>query len=205
MFEPESSILSTGIKPNIVTGALIQILRSLFSDPKNIVETQLNSFIWNANPSLTAILIEALYKWQPENVQQRPAVLVKRGEWKVTKISIGDKLHGAPEETGYTDMRQVVAMAGSTTMFCLGNSGLEAELLASEVSYHLMEFSAVIRQQLCLGSFQVSDLGEVSRFEEAHDHFAVPVTVVYSFMHNWKLLRQTPEWMRTAFEVQIND
>ena len=45
-------------------------------------------------------------------------------------------------------------------------------------------------------------VGQINRFEESSEHFVVPVSVAYAFWHTWKLLRQTPEWMRTAVNLQ---
>lgn len=204
-FTEATSIQSTGPKPHILSGAFLQILRSQFSDPNNITEEKLRGFLWSPDEVRSNILIEPLYRWDAKKIQQRPAILVKRGETKVVKLGIGDLQHGRLEDTGFVDMHQTTSFAGMHVIFCLGNSGLEAELIGSEVFYHFLEFSAVIRQQLCLGSFQVSDLGEVSRFEEAHDHFVVPVSLTYAGIHSWNVLRQTPEWTGTSFDVRIEE
>lgn len=202
---PDSSIVSTGPKSFIMTGVFLQIIRSHFSDPENIQDHNLKENVWSPDEKFSKILIEPVYKWDAKKIQARPAVIVKRGGWKVQRFGIGDKYMGPPEETGFAEDRYIVGMGGTHVFFCLGNSGLEAEALGAEVFYEMLEFSAIIREQFCLGTFQVSDLGEVSRFEEAHDHFAVPVTVSYAMQHQWKLLRQAPEWMRSNVYIDVKE
>lgn len=198
--EAKTAIEQMGIKPHLINGSLVNMIRWLFSTPENIENENLKERIWSNKPEYSKILIEAVYRWKPEDIQQRPAVIVKRGAWKLSKLGMGDRRHGPPEATGFTEAYQTIAGAGTHTFFCLGNSGLEAEEVGEEVYGFLLGFSAVIREQLCLGIFQVAEIGEVARFEESHDHFVVPVSVSYNFQLNWKLLRQTPEWMRTTMD-----
>ena len=87
----DSSISKTGVKPHVVTGALVQICRALFSDPENIVEDAMKRYIWNPDPKFSRILIESMYRYKTEDIQERPAVIVKRGPWKLDKLVIGDQ------------------------------------------------------------------------------------------------------------------
>ena len=196
------SIEKTGIKPHIITGGLVQMIRALFSDPGNIEETMLKSYLWNSDPKISRILIEAVYNWRTETVQERPAVIVKRGNWTIGKVAIGDAYSG-PRETGFEENQHVVSGSGSHNLFCLALTGAQAELLSTEVYQHLLGFLAVIREQFCLDDFRVTSIGEVGRFEESHTHFVVPVTATYKFTITWDLLRQTPEWARTMVKTEI--
>lgn len=200
-YEQDSSICATGETPLILTGVFIQILRNLFSTPDNIENTNVKPYLWNKDPKLTRILIEEVYNWTPENIQQRPAILVKRQDWKTRKIAIADKIHGPPSETGFDEAQQLVNITGGHTMFCLGTTGAQAELIGTEVYLCLIGFSMVIREQFRLGLFAVSGIGAVTKFDECAEHFAVPVNVEYEFSHSWRLVRQSPEWMRTKINI----
>jgi len=191
--------------PNLYTlnGAFLTIVRRHFSEPENLEVPELRHYVWNKDDKESRILIEPVYRWNPTNVQQRPAVIVKRGPWKFTQLGLGNRLHGTPEQDGYAEERQVVAVIGSHTFFCIGTTGLEADEIAMEVVNVLLGFSQVIREQFCLGKFLVSDIAPVSKVDECQDHFGVPVNVEYMMQWNWKLLRQSPIWAR--FNSQVLD
>jgi hypothetical protein len=157
------------------------------------------------NEKDTGILIEPVYKWNPRNIQQRPAVIVKRGPWKFQRMSIGDRVHGGLSETGYSEFEQQVIAVGSHILFCVGRTGLEAEEVGLEVAMQMMGFSELIRQQLRLARFQLDSIGNVHRIVECQDHFAVPVTVTYGMQLNWEVVRQAPLWMRTLANVELKE
>jgi len=196
-----SSISKTGLKPHILTGVFLQICRALFSDPEAISEDALKRYIWHPDPKLSRILIEAMYRWKTEDVQARPSVIVKRGAWRIEKLGLGDNFLGGTPETGFDEAEHMTSGVGTHVISCLGTTGLEAELVGTEVYQAFLGFSKVIREQFCLGQFNVSEVGPVGRFEESSTHFVVPITLTYKFFIRWDLLRQTPEWMRTSFRI----
>ena len=200
--EEPSSICTTGLLPYILTGVLLQIMKHHFSEPSNIVQDPLKGYVWTPEETVSRILIEAIYNWSPENIQQRPAIVVKRGQLKTAKMSIGNIFHGAPDEEGYDEEKMMVAFRGSHNLFCVGRNGTEAEELGAEVAYELLEFSQIIRKQFEFMSFELFEIGQVHRLQESHDHFAVPVTVSYTYSHGWTVLRQRPIWMSVGLNVQ---
>jgi len=195
---PEPPTTMQNRAPNLYTlnGAFLTIIRRHFAQAENIEVPELQHYVWNTDDRLSKILIEPVYRWNPTNIQQRPAVIVKRGPWKFEQIGIGSRLLGATEVEGYAEDAHVVAVAGTHTFFCIGTTGLEAEEIAQEVVNCLLGFLQVIREQLCLGRFFVSDIPAVGKIDECQDHFAVPVNVEYSLQWNWRLLRQAPIWAR---------
>jgi hypothetical protein len=203
--EPPSSICTTGPMPHIINGALLSLIRYQFADISNITQPALHKYLWNKDEKTSAILIEPVYKWNPRNIQQRPAVIVKRGPWKVHRISIGDRLHAYVADEGYSEFTQQVLMVGSHVLFCVGRTGLEAEEIGTEVAMHMLGFSELIRQQLSLARFQLDSIGDVHRIVECQDHFAVPVTVTYGMQLNWEVVRQAPIWMRTLATIEVKE
>lgn len=199
--EQPSSVCSTGLLPHILTGTLLQIMQHHFSEPSNIVQEKLKSYVWTPEAQVSRILIEAGYNWSPENIQQRPAVVVKRGQLKTTKMSMGNIFHGAPDLDGYDEEKMIVAFQGSHSLFCVGRTGTEAEELGAEVAYELLEFSQIIRKQFNFMLFELFEIGQVCRLQESNDHFAVPVTVTYAYSHGWTVLRQRPLWMSVGLQV----
>jgi len=195
---PEPSTAMESRAPNLYTlnGALLTIIRRHFAMGDNIELDTMKHYVWDKDDKLSKILIEPVYRWNPKNIQQRPAVIVKRGPWKVNQIGIGSRNTGAPDTDGYAEDAQAVHVSGVHSFFCIGTTGLEAEEIAQEVVNCLMSFQQVIRNQLCLGRFFLTDVPPASKIDECQDHFAVPVNVEYSMQWNWKLLRQAPIWAR---------
>ena len=189
--------------PNLYTlhGAFVTVIRRHFAQAENIEVPELRHYAWNKDDKLSQIFIESVYRWNPTNIQQRPAVIVKRGPWKFNPTGIGNRYMGPPETDGYAEDLHVVGVMGTHSFFCLGTSGTEADEIAMEVVNCLLGFSQVIREQFCLGQFLVSDIGAVSKVDECQDHFGVPVNVGYSMQWNWKLIRQAPIWARLDSQV----
>lgn len=204
--EPPSSICSTGPNLFVLNGALLTLIRRHFADPAGIVDPDLRNYVWTDGDGCESnIMIEPIYKWDATKIQQRPGVVVKRGQWKTQRLGIGDRHLGPPKQVGYTEFEHVILMQGTHTFFCLGNSGLEAEKVGQEVAFELLGFSEIIRQQFQLARFQLLGIDAVHRIEECQDHFVVPVNVGYGIQFNWEVLRQAPIWMRSLMSVEIKE
>ena len=194
-----SSVLTTGNLPHIVTGWLLQILRYQFADPSNITQEKLKPYVWSPDET-SKITINPIYLWDPETIQRRPAVIVKRHVWKTQRISIGDAYHGHVPQDGYESTRHAVMVNGSHTMFCHAMTGLEADELGSEVGYLFLEFQQHILRNFKLHSFRMESIGEIVKIDEPHEHFMVPITVSYVMTHCWSIIQETPIW--TGFSVR---
>lgn len=203
MVNPAPATSMNNRAPNLYTlhGAFVTLMRRHFAQATSIEVPELQHYTWDADEKLSKILIESVYRWNPTNIQQRPAVIVKRGPWKFNQLGIGNRYHGSPEPDGYAEDQHVVGVMGTHSFFCLGTTGNEADVIAMEAVNCLLGFSQVIREQFCLGRFFVSDIGPVSKVDECQDHFGVPVNVEYSMQWNWKLIRQGPIWARTGTQV----
>ena len=200
--EEPSSLCSTGLTPHILDGAFLQIMRHHFSHPDYITQDPLKCYVWDVDAAKRTILIDPVYKWDVQKIQERPAILVKRGAWQTQRMSIANKWHGPPEESGYEYATMNVIIVGSHNFFAIARTGTEAEELGAEVAYELLEFSQIIREQFGLSKFDLQRIGEVQRLDESHDHFVVPVTVTYGIIHNWRVLQQSPIWMGTDLRLQ---
>ena len=203
--ENPSSICSTGLLPHVLDGALLQVLRHHFSHPDNITQTALQCYVWDVDAKKRTMIVDPVYKWDVSTVQQRAAVLVKRGAWQTSRLSIGNTVHGPPPEVGYTRNPQLMAFTGSHMFFCVARTGTEAEELGAEVAYELLEFSQIIREQFNMHKFDLHQIGEVQRLDESHDHFAVPVSVSYGLVHTWAVLQQSPIWATFGLKLQQSD
>lgn len=211
MVDAEPSALCTiGRPPIVLTGAILWVLRQHFADADNIVNAGLKTRIWRpgvedvGDTRGSGIMIEAITRWpgpQTQTLQKRPAVLVKRNTYNVSRIGIGNRYQGS--STPSIDKSKVfcdyaigsgtqygVQIVGSHTMFCIGGTGAEAEELGTEVFFELLEFGPVIRQDLDLVRFDAAGLGALARLEESKENWVSPVVVSWVFNHDWVLRRE---------------
>lgn len=201
-----SALCSYGMRPHVMTGFLRQLLIGHFSDPNNIEDprvrrqiTQVGGWQPDTGGSNTGgILIESITRWLPNTADKRPAVLIKRNDWRWSSRVLGDKKteNLYTGETVYSGFWE-----GSHTLFCLSQYGAEAEFLATEVVKFLILFSPLIRDQMDFFKFYVSAVGGVGEVQEVSEGYAVPVTVSYIAEESWSVQPYAPRLKRIVFKA----
>jgi hypothetical protein len=169
-------------RPLLVTGLCRQVLINHFSSPDFIEDPDLVDAVWTDGPR-TGILIESVFRWVGSNVEKRPAVLVKPNAYKTVRLAIND-LYSADGQgfDHYLNLK-----VGSHTLFCIGGSGASCEILTTEAEREIDEFGPVIRQQLGLDKFQVTEVGPLSIVEESRQAYVRAITVAWAYQHAWKI------------------
>lgn len=201
-----SALCSYGMRPHVMTGLLRQLLMTHFSDPNNIEEPKIRRHVetlgtWKpADDGVNSggILIESITRWLPNTADKRPAILIKRNGWRWTRQGIGD-LSGQNEYTG--EKNYAGFWEGSHTLFCLAPNGVETEFLTTEVVKFLITFSPLIREQMDLHKFIVSEVGGIGEVQEVVQGYAVPVTVAYVAEEAWSLQPYAPRLKRIVFKA----
>ena len=178
-----SSLCSMLNRPIVLTGLFRDVLIRHFSSDKYIEEPDLRHLIWKPGED-TGILIESIHRWRPETTERRPAVIVKRNAYQNERRGIGDRRMG-PITDKEGNNHYVTFWKGSHTLFCIGGTGAQAEILATEVQRELTEFGPELVRTLGLMRFQVTEIGAVGELEEAQENFVVPVTVGYAYEERW--------------------
>jgi len=207
-FDEFSSLCHTGHAPNVLTGAFGRILRVHFSDPDTIEATSLKTAIWHEQPQdttegsvETGILIEPIFRWDPQQLGTRPAVYVKRNGMRIERYGINDGLQtglgvDAAGELKINEGEQhFVGVLGSHTLFCIGRAGAETEILAGEVFREIQHFAPVLRRDLKLKKLAVTEVTEPQQLEEHDQHFAVAVVLGWAYFEKWRLVPQAP-WLK---------
>lgn len=174
--------------PFLVTGWIRRWLTNHFSDV-NYLENQDSSgpklnFIWTDSDD-TNLVIESITKWEPNLTENRPAIIIKRGPWKKIRLGMDDRHMGYILPSGETQHENW--WQGSHIIFCITNSGAEAELLAAEVYSEMQKFGPVIRKILNLKKFEVSGVGDVNILEESRQNFVVPIEINYIYSEVWSV------------------
>jgi hypothetical protein len=175
--------------PMLATGVLISLLREHFGNPQSITDPMLQQCVWR-NDTGTAIMIETSTNEVLANIQQRPAVLVRRNVIKTQRMSIGDKVFPLSPQMGQPF---VIGIHGSHTIFNIASKAGQAEALANETTMFLLQFSPMIRGSLCFtGDFQLEEIGQAGRLDGAGGQYAVPVTFSYIAEIPWTLNENLP-------------
>jgi hypothetical protein len=182
-----------------MTGLFRDILARHFYSASTIEEPDLRHMIWREDES-TSILIESVHRWRPETTEHRPGVLIKRNAYQNQRRGIGDRRQGAPADQ-YGDDHFVTFWVGSHTLFCVGGSGAQAELLGTEVQREITQFGPAVREVTGLLRLQVTQVGAVAELEEAQENWVVPVTVGYAYEERWKVSPRALKLSRVSLSL----
>lgn len=188
--ETISSLCSLLPRPLIMTGIFREILVRHFYTQTNIETPELQHLLWKSGEQ-TNILIESIYRWRPELTEHRPAVILKRNTCRNRRLGIEDRLQAPPSDQ-WGGVHFSTFWVGSHTLFCIGGSGAQAELLATEVVREIHHFHPVIRRAAILHKLSVTEIGEVAELEEASENFVVPVVVGYGYEDRWVIRQEAP-------------
>lgn len=208
-----SSLCSTGHTPMILTGIFIRIIQSHFSNPDYIEQDALRDNVLHLKPEdtlegipETGILVEPVYKWNPIDFAGRPAVYIKRNTMQTQRLGINDGLTVGLGRNAEGDLNtakgayHVIGVLGSHTLFCIGRTGAETEVLAYEVFRELQQFAPIIRQDVFLKKLNVTQVTEISKLEEHDQHFVVGVVIGWAYFEKWRIVPDAP-WLK-SFHVE---
>ena len=184
-----SSLETTGLGGYYMTGIFISLLRYFFGEAGQILYPELRDRIWKPDIKDTRILIESVSFWKPQDLQRRPALMVKRGQQNLLKKTIGE---GQVQSILSTLDTFQEFWEGSHTVFALGRSEGEAELLADEVGLAISQFSPKLRPDFKLLRLRLLQYGDVSQLEEDRQYYVVPLTFSYGYVRFWTLQSESP-------------
>jgi len=196
-----SAVCSLLPQPLLMTGLFRSLLTSHFCTSRNIQTPDLRQLIWQETPP-SGILIESKHRWRPDMTQNRPAVIIGRNAYQNQRIGIGDRHQPSPRNTEGT--HYATMWLGSHSLFCIGGTGAQAELLATEVQRELTEFGEEIRKTMRLHRFAVTEVSAIHELEESTENFVVHVTVGYAFQELWLVRAQTPPLRRISLSMILD-
>ena len=200
--DPTSSICTTGLKNLYITGILLRIIQNHFGRPENLTFNALKARIWkpetedstceNTTAKDSGIQIESHTLWDPQDVQKRPGIFVKRNRVSTKRLGLDDGWTLAPANGDY----KTKMIVGSHTAFCVAGTGAETELVGQEVFDELLEFSPLIRKDFQFHRFTVSEITEVNKLEESDEHYVVAVVAAWAHSQDWRIKEDAP-WLKT--------
>jgi hypothetical protein len=180
-----------------------------FSDPNKIENPQLRDNIFVSEPDdttegtyPTGILIEPIYKWDPRRFSTRIAIYINRNDMQIQRLGINDGMTvglGTDADGNlntYEGDKHEVGVLGSHTLFCIGRSGAETEIVASEVFREVQHFAPILRQDLKLHRLVIAGYTGINQLEEYDQHFVVAITIGWAYIEAWRLIPLAP-WLKT--------
>ena len=210
-----SSLCSSQHPSNVLTGLWTRLLREHFASADNLQyngadETtvegrptlQLQRYIWDPDNTKTEIQIQPVWEYNSQDIQRRPALYIKRNEVKFERLGIDDGFTTGSQKNAQGQVERVPGeyhsklMLGSHTVFCVGQTGAETELLAQEVTNHVMMFGPKLRAEFKLARLTLSEVGELALLDEFVEHFVVPVVIAYGIVMSWRI-REIQPFLKT--------
>lgn len=210
------------IDPHIITRYLVNFCQWKFSRLENIQNPYLRREhkLWKPQDFQNRlvksnILITTVYDYDPEDAQQRPAILIRRNATSTgRRLSLGDKYqtpgnllgngHDPNKLATLGQNQQLVAVQGSHSIFIVDTSGGAAEALGIEMWQTFSDYRTPIRKDLLLDTFGVEALRAVGKIREFKDTWGVPIVVTYSYQRNTLLRTESPILKAIGAEYNIN-
>ena len=164
----------------------------------NIQFPSLKSYLWTEDATTSKMLIEPSFKVDLKSVQQRPAILVKRGPVGMGYPGLGDGRHqphlqgSGPMEGYLTGIEYTTFVSGAHDLLCVGMNGAEAELLGWETFLKYATFKEVLKREAKLGKFIVSGLSPVQKLDENQENWVTVVSVAWKHTLEWTLNQDAP-------------
>lgn len=184
------------LTPVGVTEFLCGLLGMYFSDVGNITSEIVRKMVtreggWSVDNNTSGkgvLFIAPIGKFDPANVENRPAIVVKDNDWNWKSPVIGMAV-GADMYSGKLDY--YIEAECSHTVFAIANEYAECQILGFEVTRMLLYNIQQLRSS-GLAGFVVVQTGQVSELKESTENYVVPVSVAYTIQHTWQQQEEAP-------------
>jgi len=147
------------------------------------------------------ILVGVSYQNDSINVQQRPAVYIKRETYSASRISFENKAQAGLNQDGvHEGSSYQVMLTGKHSLIAVGQTGAEADALGEEIFFRMLQYMPIIKEDMVLGHFlpeRVSEIRELG--EEAKKVFYSVVTLNWGYVYRWRIMAESPILKRIAF------
>jgi len=190
-----------------MSGALREILVNHFSDVRNLSSPKLRKVFSaggyveensSGSPPYSPIFIDTLDRWKPTHSEDRPAILLKEGDW--TFQTLGTQ--GLADTDLRTGTKSYIGLwAGSHVAFALATESALAKILATEVAKLLIWQASAIASSLQLLDFRVSKLGATARSRESVTSYVVPIDMGYIAAETWQVSEDAPRVKQIKFRL----
>lgn len=202
IFNPDIKILDneylgrTIIRPRFMTSVILNILRHYFTRPSLLVTER---FQKKPNRGLEPdqhdnVLIISTGSWRLKSADERPALVVRRLEWRPIHLGMGDgqvRYDPANAQAEY-----MIAFQGGHAIYAHSREQGEVEALVEEVINCFLRMAPFIRRMLRLARFRLVNVDKVSMYTMNRDYFVCPMMLQYTWSENWFFDKNSDEMER---------
>jgi hypothetical protein len=188
----------TIIRPRLMSSILVNVIRHYFSQP-NLLVTERFKFKPNMGmepESQNSVLIISSASRQLDRADERPAIVVRRLEWQVIPLGIGDGI--AQYKPNDENTQYVVSFKGAHVIYAHSREQGEVEALVDELINCFVRLAPLLRRILKLARFRLVQVDKVSMYTTNRDYFVCPLVLQYMWSENWFIDRSVEEMERVV-------
>jgi hypothetical protein len=177
-----------------VQGIFLEILRERFNADAGL------EWRWDADPTLTNILIETGYNEEIETRNQVPAVYVSRLQTTPTQMSVGDRA-GVHLPDHLEEFKALMRVDFSIE--CVSNDEGESAIIGDTVQFTLLASQDVIQREFGMYSFNHPVLGQTTPYDRDQTKWSTPVSFFVEFWIHWSQVPIAPLLQQIGQRLQV--
>lgn len=189
-----------GIQPQMLNGLLIRFLQGHFARPENIYTPDIRQYTWAPNTT-SKILITTNTGNNLAQANQVPRLIVKRGRQETSRLGIGDRSGQDAQQIRQGTSTYSRITQGTSTIFAVGETDGQTELLAQEVFKAFTWAGPIIMKRLPFHDFQTISLGESMIMSSVADKFGIPIELRYAYEYSWRNTEHAPALSALSFVI----
>jgi hypothetical protein len=156
-----------------------------------INDTDLLRWTWSPEIKKTDIVIQTWSKWDPRSTGHRPAIIVKRRDFRRVKIGVRD----AADTGGLGVTHFSYRYQGVHTLYCTSGNPVESGDLADEVANELGGSAFYVRRVLNLFRLELGNISEDVKLDEARENTTVGIDMQFEAERTFRV--QGPQQIST--------
>lgn len=203
-----SSLCHTGGTPEQLTGGISQMIRCHWNNPDSIRDPLLRDLASSDNSCDDGggIYIAHGSTESIASTDRVPAIYVSREGYSANNNWHNEDKIGGGTTAGVSpknSKKRHMIFTGSHTIVCKGLSRTETSRIAEETAFFLLHYCEVIRKDLLLGSFALSNVGKITPSNTGTDSYTCSITVKWSKIYAWEVIKHSPLIQRLASSAQF--
>jgi hypothetical protein len=169
--------------PLAIQGLFLEIIRERFNANARL------DWVWDADPTLTKILIETSYNEHTEARDVSPAVYVTRLQSAPVKMAVGDRagVHLPDHKEGFKALMDIAMVVE-----CMSNDEGESAIVGDIVQFMLLASQDIIQREFGFHDFTHPILGQTQPVERGQLKWSTPINFNVQFWLHWSSVPIAP-------------
>jgi len=180
--------------PLAIQGIFLEIIRERFRPDAGL------EWVWDADPTLTNILIETSYNEEIESRNKVPAVYVTRLQSTPTKMAVGDRstVHLPDHQEVFKALMRI-----DLQLECVSNDEGESTVIADIVQFMILASQDVIQREFGFYSFTHPVLGQTLPQDREQVKWATPISFSVEFWIHWAQVPIAPLLQQLSQKITL--